>query len=169
MLRLEKPGKLQIQCSRFLKGYAYLRFLKGYAFCKWQHCELFELRNVLSSRICASRKSRYCKTDPSKGCKKLRVLIFVHVLQIGVWLPPNPPRYFVVAKTAYHHWLQEASVCWSSSVFCEWRPTPVLYRNASAMQKNLSPVAKELRSSLMFQMGRRRPPPTPRLFRNVSM
>ena len=64
----------------------------------------WKVRNVLSSRLCTSWKTRHtannsylvmqahCKTNRSKGCKKLRVLIFVAA-------PPQPPCYFVIAKT----------------------------------------------------------------------
>ena len=54
----------------------------------------WRVRDLLSSRIFASWKNRHTandnylvmqthrKTDRSKGCKRLRVLVFVHVLQI---------------------------------------------------------------------------------------
>ena len=69
------------------------------------------MRKVLSSRICASWKNghtannsylvrqTHCKTDLSKDCKRLRVLIFVHVLQLGAAAPPKPFRYFEHSKT----------------------------------------------------------------------
>ena len=55
----------------------------------------WKIRNVLSSRICALWENRHtannsylamqthCKTERSKGCKRLRVLIVVPVLQMG--------------------------------------------------------------------------------------
>ena len=94
----EKIGLLQItilvvfEMLRLLRQCS--RLLKGYACCKWSS---WKVRNVWKNMHTANNSYlvlwTHCKTDRSKGCNRLRVLILIFFCKGGGAgrAPPQPP------------------------------------------------------------------------------